>query len=489
MFDKLVKCIDFIVSKFWMLFCSAILVGAFFVKAQYDFNDFPYFTWNYSYDVFLCVFVLLGYLFLFKKREWIETKIPYLVLWLLFGIIGVVYVFMVPIKPFSDMSYVTEGALYFANGDIDGILASEYLQVITKNLKVSMFYGFLGLLLPKSMFSLRIVNVILYLLISHFMGLIAKNYKFKYQKFVFIITATFVPLFLYCNHVYYDLPVLCMCTIAVYFYTKEKNAKNMVLAGLALGVACSLRVLAYLFLIAMIMDYVFTFKKALLLEKGKKTIILLCFVSIVLFLPKVCDELVNTSFRIEGAEDESIWTLFWMGINEEEFGFMHNEIADGKKSFSDFAETLTSRDFEQNIKLFGRKLFWEWSQGTYQAQRYAFSLDANNWSEKFEYETPITRYLMQDSQVTRQFINSFMRAQYLALFSLMLIALYNLKEDGRKAYRMFIYLMFGTFLVLFFYEMKSRYVAHCLLPMILLALKGMHYTECRMLKCYKKDAL
>lgn len=485
MFNKIVNYLDLIVSKFWLFFCSMILIGAIFVKAQYNFADFPYFTWNYSYDIFLYICVFVGYIVLFKKREWIESKIPYPVLWIGFGLIGVIYVYLVPIKPFSDMTYVTEGAIYFASGDIEGILASEYLQVITKNLKVSMFYGFLGMLLPKSMFSMRIINVILYLLIAHFMGLIAKNYKFKYQKFVFIITASFVPLLLYCNHIYYDLPVLCMCTIAVYFYTKEKNIKNMVLAGLALGVACSLRVLAYLFLIAMIMDFVFIFKKDLLLEKGKKAIILLCFVSIVLFLPKACDEVVNTSFRIEGAEDESIWTLFWMGINEEEFGFMHNEIADGKKSFSDFVETLTSRDFEQNIKLFGRKLFWEWSQGTYQAQRYAFSLDANNWSEKFEYETPITRYLMHDSQVTRQFINSFMREQYLALFSLMLIALYNLKEDGRKTYRMFIYLMFGTFLVLVFYEMKSRYVAHCLLPMILFALKGLQHIEYRQQKFLK----
>lgn len=477
MIEKLINFIDAAVSKFWFFFCAIILVIAFFVKAQYDFADFPYFTWNYSYDIFLFVCVLCGYFFLFKKREIIEKKIPYPILFTVFGLIGVVYVFLVPIKPFSDMSYVTEGALYFASGDIEGILASEYLQVITKNLKVSMFYGLFGLLLPKSIFSFRIINVVLYLLISYFMGLIAKNYGFKCPKMVFIFTASFMPLLLYCNHVYYDLPVLCMCIISVYFYTKSKSIKSMLFAGIALGIGCSLRVLAYLFLVAMVMDYVFTFKKELFLEKGRKLVILFSFVFLVCAIPKLCDVLVNTSFRVENAEDESIWTLFWMGINEEEFGFMHNEIAGGEKSFTDFYELLISRNFEQNVSLFGRKIFWEWSQGTYQAQRYAFGSDAMEYTQKFEYETPVTCFLLYDNQKVRQCINSFMHAQYLALFFLMVIALCKLKKDDRETYRMFLYLMFGTFLVLFFYEMKSRYVFHCFIPMMIFALKGLKNIE------------
>lgn len=477
MTEKLINFIDIAVSKFWFIFCAIILLGAFFIKAQYDFADFPYFTWNYSYDIFLFVCVLCGYLFLFKNRELIQKKIPYPALFAVFGLIGVVYVFLVPIKPFSDMSYVTEGALYFASGDLEGVLVSKYLQLISKNLKVSMFYGFFGLLLPKSLFSFRIINVILYLLISYFMGEIAKNYKFRYSKLVFILTATFVPLLLYCNHVYYDLPVLCMCTIAVYFYTKNKDVRSMIFAGIALGIGCSLRVLAYLFLIAMTMDYVFKFKKELLLQKGKKVLVLLSFVFLVCAIPKGCTALVNTSFRVEGAKDSSIWGLFWMGINEEEFGFMHNEILGGGTSFEDFYNLLVSRDVKQNLNLFGRKIFWEWSQGTYQAQRYAFGSDAMEYTQKFEYETPLTRYLLYDGQKGRQCMNSFMHAQYMCMFFLMTIALGRLKKNDRENYRMFLYLMFGTFLILFFYEMKSRYVLHCFIPMLLLALKGLSYTE------------
>lgn len=479
MFDNIIKNIDLTVSRFWFVFDIVLLIGALFIKAQYDFMDFPYFTWNGVVDILIFIAILLSYILLYKNREWVEKKIPYGLLICLFGVLGTLYVFLVPIKPFSDMSYVTEGALLFADGDIEGILNSSYLQVITKNLKVSMFYGFLGILLPKSMFSLRVINVILYLLIAHFMGLIAKNYNFKHQKFVFIIVATYIPLLLYCNHIYFDLPVLCMCSIATYFYTKEKNIKNMAVAGVALGIACTLRVLAYLFLIAMLIDYVFKFKKELLCEKGKKLLILLMFASIVLGVPKLTDGVMNYYFRAEGAGNESIWTLFWMGINEEEFGFMHNEILTEDKSFDDFYDLLTSRNAEQNIKLFGRKVFWEWTQGTYQAQRYAFSIDAVDYREKFEYETPVTKYFMQDNQKTRQLINSCMRAQYMAFWLLMTVSLYKMNKDERERYRMFIYLMFGTFLILFFYEMKSRYVMHCFIPMLILAIRGLSIIENR----------
>lgn len=471
--NRLVSFIDSVVRKFWIVFCIIILIGAIFVKAMYDFGDFPYFTWNLALDVLIFIVMIGVYYLLLKCADKWSKFINYPMLWVIFGALGCLIVFFIPIKPFSDMQYVTEGALLFSKGDINGIMASDYLQVITKNLKVSMFYGILGILLPKSIFSFRIINVFLYLLIAHFLSKTGENLGLSYPKTIFIMVASYVPLLLYCNQVYFDLPVLCMCTIAVYFYTKERNVKNLMLAGIFLGIGSSLRVLSFLFVIAISVDYVFHYKKKILQDKGKKIFILLAFILISCAIPQITDALVNSCFRIEGAEDESIWTLFWMGINEEEFGFMHNEILDGTKTFSDFYSLLISRNTEQNVKLFGRKIFWEWSQGTYQAQRYAFGNDAVLWDDKFVYETPITHYFMRDEQTCRQFVNMVMRSQYLAFFVLMIIGMIKMGENERDKYRMLIYLMFGTFLVLFFYELKSRYILHCMIPMILIAIYGM----------------
>lgn len=475
--NKIVKWVDIFVIKFWFVFSIIVFLVSLVIKAQYHMADYPYFKWNSVVDIALLLFLIVCYYVLYRYADKIENRVNYLGLWIFFGLMGVLYVLLIPLKPFSDMSYVSEGALLFARGNIDGVLASDYLQMITKNLKVSMFYGILGLFLPKNVLSFRIINVFLYLLICHFLSKTSKNMGYRYTKIIFVFVASYLPLLMYCNHVYYDLPVIFLCTLAVYFYTKERNWKNVLIAAVALGIACSLRVLAFLFVIAIAVDYVFFYKKELFAKHCRKLIILCIFGAIVGGIPKSCDIIVNHHFRIEGAEDESIWTLFWMGINEEEFGFMHNEIADGTKNFSDFYNLLISRNMAQNVKLFGRKIFWEWSQGTYQAQRYSFGLDATAALDKFEYETPITRYLMRDEQKGRQLINSFCRAQYLVWFFFMILGMRKMREVDRDRYRMLVYLMLGTFLILIFYELKSRYVMHCMIPMVMLAVRGLERSK------------
>ena len=485
--EKIIKIFDIIITKFWLAFCVCVFLGALFIKAKYNFADFPYFGRNTLYDFVLLVFFLFLYLFLFKISNKIEKKVKYWMLWLFFGSIAILYVVLVPLKPFSDMRYVADGALLFGKRDIDGIMASEYLQMITKNMKVSLFYSIFLLVLPTNILSLKVINVFFYLFIVQFISLIASNLGFKYSKTVFIIMGSFFPLVLYCNHIYFDLPTLLMCSMAVYFYTSEYNIRNLILCAVCLGIGSSLRILVFILLIAIVIDYIFKYHKELFVNKGRKCIILLTIVIIGVGIPKVCDKTINSFFRVENAQDESIWTLFWMGINEEEFGFMHIEIADGSKNFSDFYNLLISRDVKRNCKLFGRKVFWEWTQGTYQVQRYAFGAEIFEMREeeqltKFQYITPVTRFLLNDEQLLRRTINDLCRAQYLALFLFMIIGMFNMADDEMNKYRMFIYLMFGTFLVLFFYELKSRYVLHCLIPMVVLALRGCERVSKRSLK-------
>ncbi len=481
--DRLIAWLDMVVSKFWIGFCCIIFCCALFVKAMYNMADYPYFILNTAVDIFLLLILIGGYLFLFKNMEVIERKISYPVLFIIFGLIGILFVVLLPIRPFSDMQFVTEGALLFAKRDIAGILSSGYLQYITKNLKVALFYGIFDMILPKNVVALRIINVILYLLIAYLSGRIAQNLGYKYPKGIFILVASFIPLILYCNHVYFDFPTYVLCLSAVYFYTKNKgNWKNVLLTAIFLGLGCCMRVLAFIFVIAILMDYIFTSGKELFVNRGRKLILVIAFAVIVMAIPKTCDIAVNKYFRAEDASNESIWTLFWMGINEEEFGMMHNEIFDGERTFEEFYTLLMSRNVKQNIKLFGRKILWTWSQGTYQAQRYGFGGDAGSVQEKFEYETPLTSFFLNNEQTAPRLVNSVMRAQYMALFFFMIMGILGMKEEDRKKYRIFIYLCFGTFLILVFYEMKSRYVLHCLIAMIVLGLRGAEYCNLKLSK-------
>jgi hypothetical protein len=469
--NKFIKVLDKCVYKFWMIFCGILFGGALFIKAVYHPDDFPYFKLNTAVDIAILVGIILFYIVLFKYAQLIENKVKY---WMIFGvflIIAVAFIFLVPITMFSDMEQVANGAIMLAQRDYEGILASGYLQVIVKNLKVALFYSLFDFFFPKNILTLRCINIVFYLFTVLFIAKTAKQLGFKYPKVMMIILASSVSLILYCNHIYFDYPVLFLCSVGMYFYTKEKNIRNILLTGIFLGLAATLRVLAFLFFIAVLMDVIFRlFKEKIRINKVICLIILLIAA---VGIPKGADTVINKQLRSEGTATESMWTLFWMGINEEEFGMMHNEILDSPKTFEDFYELLISRNVKQNVKLFGRKIFWTWTQGTYQAQRYGFGLDEDDYSEKFMYETPVTKYLMKDEQVTRKVINSVCRAQYMAMFMLMIVGLGKLTDEDREKYRLFVYLMFGTFLILIFYEMKSRYVLHCIIPMSILAMRGL----------------
>ena len=106
-------------------------------------------------------------------------------------------------------------------------------------------------------------------------------------------------------------------------------------------------------------------------------------------------------------------------------------------------------------------------QGTYQADRYGFGINTISEEEKFEYVTVATKHLLNDGQRTRKIINSFMRDQYILLFFLMVVMLWKNKDisDKREIY----YVIIATFFALIVYEMKSRFILHCLPLMSILA--------------------
>lgn len=477
--------LDFLISRFWSIFVILIgMIGLYF-KAMYDMEDFPYFARNSLLDIAL-ISVFLGiYYLVFKYAKKIERFLSYPLLWITLGMFALLYIFLVPLVPFSDTKPVAEGALSISNVDFSSLFASDYLQTIVKNMKVSFFYGLIDLVFPKSILGLRIINCLLYLLSCHFAGKLADNLGIHYPKAIMLILGTILPFFLYCNQIYFDLPVVCLSTIALYFYAHKdiKLPIRMLCTGLFLGVACCLRILAIIVMIAVGMDFIFRYMLPSIRSRRDTSMkhlrgcigAFLLMLVLCIALPKGADSIINANFRSPDATDESIWTLFCMGINEEEFGMMHNELLDeGSKSFDDFTTMLFSRTFDQNVHLFSRKIIWTWTQGTYQVQRYAFG--GNRPAEdKFLYQTFLTHHLQTSNQPLRRIIDKIGRCQYMALFFWMGIGAALINKKERNQLRPFIYTLFGTFLILILYEMKARYVLHCLLPMILLAWKGMEH--------------
>ena len=474
---KLISLVDNIVFKFWIVFMVSIFGISIFVKSMYNMDDSPYFECTTGLDIVCIVIAILVYIGIFRLHDWIEKNVPYLLLIILFSVVSIAFVTMLPIYPISDPASVTDGALMFAKGDINGIMESEYLQCVIKNMKVSMFYALFLLPLPKTIISLRLINVLFYIIIAVCTGKICKNIFNDYEKTGFIIAATYLPFILYTNQVYFDLPVLCLGTIAFYFYTKEKTMKNFILALVFSSIATFLRILGGIFIVAIIIDFLFNNFKNESYIKKKKLIFEIFIIIILGILISICiNAIIGHFFKNSEIESESIWALFCMGLNEPEFGMMHNEYLnqEGYRTFEDFKALLFDRSLLTNIKIFGKKIFWLWTQGTYQAQRYGFGYNMTDPSEKFMHQTVLTNHFMSTDFILPTIVIQIMRSQYMALFVLMIVGICRVvKNKLYDIYRLFTYLFFGTFLILIIYEMKSRYVLHLSVCMIIFAICGL----------------
>lgn len=468
---------DFIAKNTLRVVFSIIFVVAIFIKAMYHFDDYPYFETVTIHDAIIGLIIVSIFLIIYIKRNWLQEHVNYKICLLLFVICTVVYIWLVPLTPFSDMRAVYEGAINFANFEWDAFTQDDYWNMFPGNIKLSVFWGVLLIPFPKKLVTIKILNAIFVYVIVALTREIAKSYGVKYYNIVYLLLLTFSPLFLYINHVYFDIPVIMLMLASVYIF-KKKN--NIILSFFVLALARYVRKNVTIFLLAMIIIFVFENKekilnKQVLKELGKMLIGILLFFSVYNMLIGV----VNDRFVKGNYKSYPSWNQIYIGINEPEFGFMDHDFS-YDRSVEDVLNRIKEYGPLKMTKIILKKTFWLWSQGTYQAQRYAFGSDVNDSEEKFEYETFITKRLLNDNQILRKFINSFMRAQYLLLFGLMIFAMWKIRDIDN--FRLFYYIIIATFLVMLVYELKSRYILQTLPFMVIFAGQAIELIEDRTIR-------
>lgn len=476
------KMMDYIARNILIVFFSFMFVVGLIIKAMYNFDDSPYFEFTTAYDVVAFV-IVSGLMFhIYKNRVWIQNHVNYKICFVLFAIISGLYIWQVPLSPFSDMRAVMEGAIDFAKFDWEGLLSDEYWNVFPGNIVLAVFWGIILIPFPKTMVTLKILNAVMLYIAIALTRELAREYKVKYYNVVYILMLTFSPMFFYINMVYFDIPVLLLSLLSLYIYKKDKN---LVLSFAIIAIPCFLRQSGKIFLAAMVILYIYD-NKDMWKNKGwiKKIGILLVSFIIYTMIYKGITGVVYDNFIKDNFKYYPSWNIYYMAINEEEFGFQDNNF-----SYDRTAQDVIDRVEEYGpvrlTKILAKKTFWLWTQGTYQAQRYAFGDDVANVLDKFEYETFMTKYLLNDQQVVRKALNAFMRAQYYAMFGLMILTMWKKKNTER--FRMFYYIIIATFLAMLIYELKSRYIFHLSPLMIIMA--GDYFENSEKSRClFRKEA-
>lgn len=472
--NKISCLMDFAAKNVLRIVMGIVFFIGLFIKPMYNFDDSPYFELITSYDV-ICGLVIFGISYvMYRFRNLIQERVRYIYGFAAFMFAALLFIYFVPLTPFSDMKYIYESALQFSKLNWTELMQGDYWQMFSSNLYLGVFWGILLLPFPKTLVTMKVLNALFAYGIIFFTAKIAESYHCKYNKVIYVYLIQFMPLILYINHIYCEMPFIFLCTLAIYLY---KSKDKIILAGVILGIARYLRSNATIFLLAMCFDIIFKIMKSGSYKTSKKNILrigLMILLFNVIFSSGL--RIVKENFIGYDVKSYPKWNQFYIGINEEEFGFMNGDFS-YERSLDDVIQRVEEYGPIRLTKIFAKKIHWTWMQGTYQAQRYGFGLDVDNALDKFEYETFVTKYLCKDTQIVRKIINASMRAQYMILFAGMLIVFWTKREINN--FRLLYYIIIATMLILIIYEMKSRFILYCLPLMAVLA--------CISIECFETE--
>ena len=469
-----------IAKKFLVLLFTVVFCVGLFIKPMYNFDDSPYFESTKLMDIIMLMGVSVIFGIVFYFRETIQKYLKTIHILVLFVIIALLYIYLVPLKPFSDMLHIYETAKDFATFHWDNIGKNEYWTEFPSNIRVGIFWGILLIPFPKTLWTMKILNAVFIFAICYLTGKICKELGMKYYNIVFLGMVCYIPLILYINHAYYDMPLVFLCIAALYIYIKKQS---LLISAVLLCIATYLRSTGLIFLIAIGIDYIIKkYQKNIENKQVIKSIIVVILTFLVVYtIGKTTGSFAKNTFISEQYPSYSVWNFYYIGMNESEFGFMDNDFDLNRKP-EDLINRLEDYGAYRIAKIYAKKIEWTWMQGTYQAQRYGLGPDVQETQEKFEYDTVLTGHLLNDDQLLRRALNAFMRAQYIIFFFLMLITLW--KQKNIDDLRIIYYILFGTVFILIFWEMKSRYIIHCLPLIAILACKGMEYLEVEKLRLW-----
>lgn len=459
---KKIEVLNNLISKisinFLIILFAVVIIGMLFINSIYLYIDTASFKINNVFNYLGIVINILGFLILillekslslkFRKNKYINF-----IIFLIYFILEIIYIKLVPIKPFSDMFFVTEIALSDFQNEI------QYLQHYPNNLPISIIFNLIFRITQYNVIYIKIFNIICNIATIYFAYRIYENIYKKKDNLVILFGIFSISTFLYVNNAYNDIIFTALVTIILYLVTKEKQSKiDIFIISILAFLQFIVRPVGIILIIAICIYY-------LLKNKDIKNIVLL--LSIFLICNTMYSQLEKAIIpKSDEIQQYPVWSFIQMGINEKEFGFQ-----DGSHStewtFGDVKNRIQELGPQRLLKLLCKKQYWLWTEGTYQVERYAFGTGSQ---EQFLYSTPTTNMIYDvESSKVRKALEYLMKGQYFVLILLSLIDLIIKDKDKsiKNKKDILLYTIIGLFCFYTIWEIKSRYI-YCLYPIFLI---------------------
>lgn len=414
-----------------------IVIAGLFWQAEYDYADFPYFertAIKYVCAVLGIIVLLILYMYMGKKFHW-----NLYLLTVLYVGVSLAYLFFVQLEPFSDMKMIYDIA---AHNMVD---ETGYLSWGGTQIPSALYLWVVLKIFGTNIFVPKILNMIFNIVTYFFIYKIYKLYSDDTVdvKAIIWFSAIFISPVLYENHIYNDVPFTMLILIMFYLVMRKKYTKWRLVLLCGIGIVqCLFRLSGVVYVIAVAM-YMILFQR-----EWKKAI--LC--SVIILAGIIGAGRVNkVIFQADVSKEVPVWSYIQMGINEEEFGFQ-----DGTHStdwtWQDCVEKYKSMGWKKVTKVLAKKTVWMWTEGTYQAQRYAFG-DATAVYTK---ENSLTHELRNLDGTIRNRLNLITKGQYYIYMLLALLGVLKLKL--KREYSLLLYAVCGMACFYLIWEMKSRYI-------------------------------
>lgn len=453
---KISKIISNISENFIKILFTFIIAGMLIINSVYLYTDMPAFKINNIFNyigILINVLLFLGLIVIDKLviGKYFKKRYIDIIIFLIYFVIEYIYIKIVPLKPFSDMQYVTEIALSNFKNNID------YLKIYPNNLPIAIIFNLIFRITSYKIIYIKIFNIICNILIIFFAQSIYKNIYKKESRIILLFGIfNFAPI-IYVNHIYNDIIFVTIVMFAIFLITKNNESKfDIWLISISLFLQYIIRPVGIIIIIASTMYYI-------LKNKNVKNVLIILSVFV---LCNIVYLQIEKRILANSEEKYPIWSFIQMGLNEEEFGFQ-----DGTHSkewtFKDVQNRIQELGPIRLLKLLCKKQYWLWTEGTYQAERYAFGYGS---AERFEYQTGITEEIEDvENSIIKKTLEYIMKGQYLIFIILAFLDLIIIDKDkeieDKKEF--LLYIIIGLFCFYTIWEMKSRYI-YVLYPIFLI---------------------
>ena len=496
MFNKIAKNIVAIISI--IILAILAIMSILYVSTVKNFYENVFINLTTSIGLFFYILIDLGIIIISKlfnekiKVSNIIKKAALILCILIYTIVSVKWVNNSTNEPIDDSKCVNDLAVSFANGEIDNIKNSGYIEKYPNQIGIVLVIGTMYKCFRTTDYKLiQYVNILSNIVTFLFMLLILKELekKYKINKIIYtIMTLTFIPLILLTTYVYGDYIGLAFSVMGIYFimnYERKKGLWKLMLSAIFMCLSYITK-MNYIIVILAVLIYLGLYLIQDIQSKDKKKIVqsvfnIIIYIIIAIMPFSLIKDYCYNKFGYE--KEEALPTSVWLyvGMNESyRANGWYSDLATEAWKDTPLAHTTYPQKVKSRIKeliknpIYTIKFYWTktisgWIDPYFQSIWYNVGVENKD-------------KVMNDIMTSKTYKAGeiYQKALTILIYVGALLAILKNRNDLTNELILMITIFIGGMLFHTMWEMKSRYTLPYVIMLIPVSTIGVQYIADKM---------